>query len=183
MLLLDGAMESGSTGAGRPDIPSIEVVGSETLTVNGYKFAVKDTNPEVIKQLSASPTCKIEVNNPYIYSSNGGEVPWSLSLDGRMRLLPQDSSGRVSLPMPDSNYTLPSIDAWLYRQIKLTGTLGAPRDLSVPSLDGYERVIENATNQIVTVKTVAGTGIAIGVGKRAIVMGDGTDIVRITADV
>jgi hypothetical protein len=35
----------------------------------------------------------------------------------------------------------------------------------------------------VTVKTSAGTGIVVGQGKRAILLADGTNVVRITADV
>lgn len=40
----------------------------------------------------------------------------------------------------------------------------------------------NATGQALTVKTAAGTGIAIANGKSAFVMSDGTNVIRMTAD-
>jgi len=50
--------------------------------------------------------------------------------------------------------------------------------------DNGEWIVFNNTTEAydITVKTSAGTGIVIAQGTRAIVLADGTDVVRITAD-
>jgi hypothetical protein len=65
--------------------------------------------------------------------------------------------------------------------IKLTGTLGANRNVTIP--DGAERIIifEDATtrstsNYTITVKTVSGTGVTLPVGSTTLVYSDGTNV-------
>jgi len=67
--------------------------------------------------------------------------------------------------------------------IKLTGTLGANRNVTIPS--GAERVIifEDATTRgasssffTITVKTVSGSGVVLPIGSTSLVYSDGTNV-------
>ena len=66
--------------------------------------------------------------------------------------------------------------------IKLTGTLGANRSVTIP--DGAERIIifEDATSRgssalyTITVKTVSGSGVALPIGSTSLVYSDGTNV-------
>ena len=66
--------------------------------------------------------------------------------------------------------------------IKLTGTLGANRNVTIP--DGSERIIifEDATTRgtstlyTITVKTVSGTGVVLPIGSKSLVYSDGTNV-------
>ena len=67
--------------------------------------------------------------------------------------------------------------------IKLTGTLGANRSVTIP--DGAERVIvfEDATTRgasstfyTITVKTVSGSGVLLPIGSTSLVYSDGTNV-------
>jgi len=62
--------------------------------------------------------------------------------------------------------------------------LTAGRDVEVPVGPQQWTVYNNTTGGFsVTVKTAAGSGIAITNGSRAIVYADGTNVVRVTSDV
>jgi len=66
--------------------------------------------------------------------------------------------------------------------IKLTGTLGANRNVTIP--DGAERIIvfEDATTRgtstlyTITVKTVSGSGVVLPIGSTSLVYSDGTNV-------
>jgi len=66
--------------------------------------------------------------------------------------------------------------------IKLTGTLGANRSVTIP--DSAERIIifEDATSRgssalyTITVKTVSGSGVALPIGSTSLVYSDGTNV-------
>lgn len=68
--------------------------------------------------------------------------------------------------------------------LKLTGTLTASINLIVPTVPASWKV-HNATAgaYTLTVKTAGGTGVAVGQGMRCIVECDGTNVVRVTADI
>jgi hypothetical protein len=59
--------------------------------------------------------------------------------------------------------------------LKLTGSLTSAANLVVPSTEWMWDVIWNTTGQTITVKTSAGTGVAIPNGRKAAVFCDGTD--------
>lgn len=94
------------------------------------------------------------------------------------------SHGRAAVAMPDANYTGLAAE-YQNRHVVLTGTLTAGRNYVVPLTDGAEWVVYNNTTGgfAVTVIGATGTGIAIGAGKTAIVRCDGTNVLRVTADV
>lgn len=87
--------------------------------------------------------------------------------------------------LPDANYTLLATTVpkeWQYGIIKFTGALTAARNVIVPT-NKKEYTIVNATTGgfAVTVKTSAGTGIAVTPGATAILRCDGTNVVGVTS--
>jgi hypothetical protein len=92
--------------------------------------------------------------------------------------------GEVSKAMADSNQTLTTAEAENGIVIA-TGAMTAGRNLTVPHNPGRLYVVYNNTTGgfAVTVVGPTGTGIAIAATKHAIVRSDGTNYVRVTADV
>lgn len=67
--------------------------------------------------------------------------------------------------------------------LELTGAITANINVISPHKVKQWTVFNNTTGAFtVTIKLATGTGIVIGTGKRAIVYGDGTNVVRVTAD-
>ena len=94
------------------------------------------------------------------------------------------NQGRQPVTMTDANYNLTYSEAKA-RSLSFTGTLTAGRNVVIPAATYGEWVIYNNTTGgfSITVKTSGGTGIAVAAGKRAILECDGTNVVRVTADV
>jgi len=90
--------------------------------------------------------------------------------------------GRIVKAMADANVPLTYQEA-MCESIECTGSNTALRDLIVPLVPRVYTVFANTTTNGVRVISTSGTGITIAVGKRAIVECDGTNVVRITADV
>jgi hypothetical protein len=90
--------------------------------------------------------------------------------------------GRVVKAMADANVTLTYQEA-MCESIECTGSNTALRNLVVPLVPRSYTVFANTTTNGVQVISTSGTGVTIAVGKRAIVECDGTNVVRITADV
>lgn len=97
-------------------------------------------------------------------------------------LLEQAIAGWLSIAMSDSDTTLTTnngaTDQARYAMLKFTGTLSAARNIIVPS-SGKIYYIHNATTggYTLTVKTSAGTGIAVPNGYKVLVYSDGTNVV------
>lgn len=90
--------------------------------------------------------------------------------------------GQASQAMADANQTI-SQDKALCESLITTGALTAQRNLVVPLVRRSWVVFNNCTGFGVQVIGASGTGIVIGVGKRAIVECDGTNVNRVSADV
>lgn len=91
--------------------------------------------------------------------------------------------GRFTLAMADANKTL-TYEQAMCESMELTGALTALRDVVVPLVPRDWRVFANTTGGFgVRIIGASGAGITIADGKRAIVECDGTNVVRITADV
>jgi|GEM_PF-1646458 len=91
--------------------------------------------------------------------------------------------GRFTLAMADANQTL-TYEQAMCESMELTGALTALRDVIVPLVPRDWKIYANTSGgHGVRVIAASGTGITIADGKRAIVECDGTNIVRITADV
>jgi hypothetical protein len=90
--------------------------------------------------------------------------------------------GRIVKAMADANVTLTYQEA-MCESIECTGANTATRNLVVPLVPRSYTVFANTTTNGVQVISTSGTGVTIAAGKRAIVECDGTNVVRITADV
>jgi len=91
--------------------------------------------------------------------------------------------GRFTLAMTDANKTL-TYEQAMEESMELTGALTALRDVIVPLVPRAWTVYANTSGGFgVRVIAASGTGITVADGKRAIVECDGTNVVRVTADV
>lgn len=104
---------------------------------------------------------------------------WGGYLDTNQQMLARASKGYQAIAMTGdqtiswTNYSLTNIGA--VKTIKLTGSLSSAANLIVPSLE-MDFTIINATGATVTVKTSAGTGVAIATGYQAALYCDATDV-------
>lgn len=104
---------------------------------------------------------------------------WGGYLDTNQQMLSRASKGYQAIAMTGdqtiswTNYSLTNIGA--VRTIKLTGSLSAVANLVVPSLEMDFNII-NSTGKTITVKTSAGTGIAVVNGGRAALFCDAADV-------
>lgn len=83
----------------------------------------------------------------------------------------------------DANYTLTQPEADVDVIKVSSGVITATRDLIVPNLFPKLWTILNGNAQSVRIIGASGTGITVATGKAAMVMADGTNVVRLTADV
>jgi hypothetical protein len=81
------------------------------------------------------------------------------------------SSTSVTLTLTDSNALQDARALFL----NLTGTPGGAATLNVPAIE-KNYIVKNGTNEEVTIKVAAQTGVAIPAGKTAIVYNNGTDV-------
>lgn len=146
--------------------------------------------------LTASATNYIEITRAGVISKNTvGFTPGSIPLysvvvgastitsyiDYRVIVQPKDMTQNASVAVTTADVTLTANQARC-RYITVTGAMTADRALIVPN-NGEYIIFNNTTGGFVlTVKTAAGTGIAVAATKRALLYADGTNVVRITAD-
>ena len=113
---------------------------------------------------------------------------WGTITNTNLQILEQLSTGYLSSAQLGSGDLTLALDNGatsngknLY--IKLTGTLGANRSVTIP--DGAERVMifEDATTRgasstfyTITVKTVSGSGVVLPIGSTSLVYSDGTNV-------
>jgi hypothetical protein len=81
------------------------------------------------------------------------------------------ASGNVTLTLTDT----PTTQAARNLRLNLIGTTAGARDLIVPAIEKFY-VINNGCADTITVKTSAGTGIAVPAGKTSIVYVDGVNV-------
>ena len=99
------------------------------------------------------------------------------------RLATPPTTGKLVKAMADANQTLTAAEA-RNQILEATGALTALRNLVVPLGAQQWTVYANTTGGFgVQVIGATGTGITIADTKRAIVYSDGTNVVRVTADV
>jgi len=113
---------------------------------------------------------------------------WGTITNTNLQILEQLSTGYLSSAQLASGDLTLALDNGATSKgknlyIKLTGTLGANRSVTIP--DGAERVIvfEDATTRgasstfyTITVKTVSGSGVVLPIGSTSLVYSDGTNI-------
>ena len=92
-------------------------------------------------------------------------------------------SGTLAKTLPsDAAYTLTADEAD-NAVLSISGTLTAARDIVVPLVGKRQWTVYNGTGQSLRFIGPSGTGITVATVKHAIVRSDGTNIVRVTADV
>lgn len=89
--------------------------------------------------------------------------------------------GKLTKALSDANTTLTDAEA-LYEVLTFTGTLSTGRDVVLPNWDGEQRTVKNGADQTLTFKVSGQTGVAVATGKKAILLCNGTDYERVTAD-
>lgn len=125
---------------------------------------------------TAAPSSSVRY---YILTVAGQRFWWTGSW--WMRVM---ESGRFAKAMSTSNYTLVTPEYYA-RHLTFTGAIGAGRDVVLPLFNGAEWVVYNNTTGgfALTFKGSSGASVAVAATKTAIIRCDGTDILRVTADV
>lgn len=117
-----------------------------------------------------------------LYSVDTGSSTVTSYIDLRRTYIPHWASPQSSLDISGGDWIAGGTQQRA-EYLTITGALSVNRNLIVPNYwDGM--IFNNTTGAYtVTVKTSAGTGIVVGQGKRCMLLADGTNVVRITADV
>lgn len=158
-------------------VPTTIANGTVALTTATTNYVEVDSAGSV----SANTTAFTPGRTP-LYSIVAGASTITSYVDKRLLALPY-GNGRAVKAMADANQTL------LYNEarceiLEFTGALTALRDVVVPLIAKQWTVFANVTGGFgIRVIGASGTGITIADGKRAIVYADGTNVVRVTADV
>jgi hypothetical protein len=147
--------------------------------------------------LTASATNYIEVTRAGVMSKNTtGFTPGSIPLytavvgttsvsswiDYRAWVQPLHITSRASVAVTTADVTLTQAQA-ACRYLTTTGVLTGNRNVIVPA--EWEGIVfcNNTGAFTTTVKTSGGSGVVVAQTKRALLLADGTNVVRVTADV
>lgn len=105
-----------------------------------------------------------------------------VSMNAAIEALEAGSIGYAAVAMTDANKTMSTAEM-THAVIKITGAITAARNIVVPTL-ARSFVFQNGTTGgfPLTIKTSGGAGIALGVGEKAALTCDGTDVVREAAE-
>lgn len=147
--------------------------------------------------LSASTTNYVEATRAGVVSKNttgftAGQIPLYTVVTGAstitsytdQRLTAYRMPGRLSKSVAGgSNVTLTAAEA-CNEILELTGALTANINVIVPTVVWQWTVLNNTTGSFtLTVKTAAGTGVTVKQGRRAILYGDGTNVLGALSNV
>lgn len=118
--------------------------------------------------------------NGFFVDGTNGKVKTDSPLRGNVSPLCFDDA---SIAMTDADFTLTS-SQYECMYLTFTGTLTAGRNIIVPTAKGTYCITNSTTGGFaLTPKTSGGTGFAIAAGKTAFARCDGTNVIRLTADV
>lgn len=149
------------------------------LTASSVRYVAADRALVVTDNATAFPANKLA-----IYKVTTGASTVTSYEDHRdLHHINRFLYGRFVLAMVDANKTL-TYEQAMCESMEITGALTALRDVVVPLVPRAWTVFANTSGGFgVRVIGASGTGITVADGKRAIVECDGTDVVRVTADV
>ena len=164
------------------------------MLVDGVLTAISNNAAALV--LSASTTNYIEATRAGVVSKNTtGFTPGSIPLytvvtgastvtsytDNRAWVQPQAMTSSASVAVTTADVTLTQAQA-ACQYLTTTGTLTGNRNVIVPN--NWQGIVfcNNSGAYTTTFKTAGGSGIVVAQGKRAIILADGTNVVRITAD-
>ncbi len=152
---------------------------SVTLTASSTRYVAADRALAVTDNATAFPANKLA-----LYKVVTGTATVTSYEDHRdLHHINRFLYGRFTLAMADANKTL-TYEQAMAESMELTGALTALRDVVVPLVPRAWTVYANTSGGFgVRVIGASGTGITVADGKRAIVECDGTNVVRVTADV
>lgn len=152
---------------------------SLTLTASSTRYVAADRALAVTDNATAFPAAKLA-----LYKVVTGPATVTSYEDHRdLHHINRFLYGRFTLAMADANKTL-TYEQAMCESMELTGALTALRDVIVPLVPRAWTVFANTSGGFgVRVIGASGTGITVADGKRAIVECDGTNVVRVTADV
>ena len=152
---------------------------SLTLTASSTRYVAADRALAVTDNATAFPPEKLALYKVVTSTATVSSYEDHRDLHHINRFL----YGRFTLAMANTNQTLTYQQA-MCESMELTGALTALRDVIVPLVPRAWTVYANTSGGFgVRVIAASGTGITVADGKRAIVECDGTNIVRVTADV
>ncbi|MER2512177.1 MAG: hypothetical protein ABTQ25_07120, partial [Nitrosomonas ureae] len=168
------------------------------MMVDGVLTAI--ANNAAALALSASSTNYIEATRAGVVSKNtvgftGGSIPLYTAAtgassvtsytDNRAWVAPAylPSNGSISVTAADVDLTaVANADKARCSYLTTTGALTANRNVIVPNSWQATVYCNNSGAFTTTFKTSAGTGVVVAQGKRAVLVADGTNVVRITPD-
>lgn len=168
------------------------------MLVDGVLTAISNNAAALV--LSASATNYIEATRAGVVSKNtvgftGGAIPLYTVVtgaasvtsytDNRAWVAPGylPGNGSVAVTAADVDLTAAAnADKARCSYLTTTGALTANRNVIVPN--NWQGIVfcNNSGAYTTTFKTAGGSGIVVAQGKRAIILADGTNVVRITAD-
>jgi hypothetical protein len=153
--------------------------GTVTLTASSTRYVAADRALAVTESATAFPADKLALYKTVTGTATVTSYEDHRDTHHQVRFL----YGRFTLAMADANKTL-TYEQAMCESMELAGALTALRDVVVPLVPRAYTVFANVTGGFgVRVIGASGTGITVADGKRAIVECDGTNVVRITADV
>jgi hypothetical protein len=166
-----------------------------TMLVDGVLTAIANNAAALV--LSASTTNYIESTRAGVVSKNttgftAGSIPLYTAVtlastvqsytDQRAWVQPEHITSSASVAVTAADVTLSDSQARC-SYLTTTGVLTGNRNVIVPN--NWQGVVfcNNTGAFTTTFKTAAGAGIVVAQTKRAILLADGTNVVRVTADV
>ena len=164
------------------------------MMVDGVLTAI--ANNAAALALTASTTNYIEATRAGVVSRNTvaftpGAIPLYTAVTGtatvtsytdqRAWVTPTYLLGRATVAVTASDVTLTAAEARC-RYVTTTGALTGNRNVIVP--DSWEGAVfcSNTGGYTTTFKTAAGSGVIVAQGKRAPLLADGMNVVRVTPD-
>ena len=150
--------------------------GSITLSASTTNYVEADRTGTVSKN-----TTGFTPGRTPLYAVVTGASTVTSYTDWRAWVQPKDIVSKASVAVTSADVTLSESQARC-RYLITTGILTANRNVIVP--DYWEGIVfcNNTGAFTTTFKTLAGTGVVVAQTKRAILLADGTNVVRVTAD-
>jgi hypothetical protein len=157
-------------------VPTAIASGTKTLTGSATNYITLSRAGTVSVGASAP------VGDMLLYTIVAGASTVTSYTDNRtQKSFDRLSTGIATQAMADANQTLTQAQA-MCDVLKTTGALTGTRNLVVPLTQRQWSVRNTCTGGSIQVIGSSGTGVTIATGKAAIVVCDGTNVDRVTAD-
>lgn len=163
MLLVDGVLTAIANG-------TVALTASQTNYVEASRAGVVSANTTAFTP-GAIP----------LYTVVAGASTVTSYTDHRAWAAPPHLLGAASVAVTTADVTLTAAQARC-RYLTTTGVLTGNRAVILPTSGEWIVYCNNTGAYTTTFKTASGTGIVVAQGMRALLLADGTDVVRVTAD-